>query len=95
MSGNVKLKFCRLIIFLADMKSLIQQLENSKYSTIVYVFSNSLKMGDENLIKDAESQRHGDFLGYCDVIAAELSLLYGKNIIFWPCPKMKVSEKVI
>lgn len=74
------------------MRSLIQQLENSKYSTIVYVFSNNSKISDD---KDAENQRFGDFFGYCDVISTEFSMLYNKNIIFWPCPKMKVSRKII
>lgn len=77
------------------MKTLIQQLENSKYSTIVYVFNNSSKVGDDISMENAEGQRFGDFFGYCDVIATEFSQLYNKNIIFWPCPKMKVSEKNI
>lgn len=72
------------------MRSLILQLENSKFSTFVYVFSNSSKSGDD---KDSEGQRFSSFSGYCDVIASELSILYNKNIIFWPCPKMKVSKK--
>lgn len=76
------------------MRTLIQQLENSKYSTIVYVFNNSTKANDEVIVKDEESQRFGDFFGYCDIVASEFSALYHKNIIFWPCPKMKVSEVV-
>ena len=74
------------------MRSLIQQLENVKYSTVIYVFSNSSKKADEDFIKDADaSQRIGDFFSYCELLSSELSILYNKNIIFWPCPKMKVS----
>lgn len=76
------------------MRSLIQQLENSKYSTIVYVLSHSSKTEDDSQVKDVESQRLGEFSGYCDVIASEFSILYNKNIIFWPCSKMKVSLKL-
>jgi hypothetical protein len=74
------------------MRSLIQHLENIKYSTIIYVFSNGSRKVEENAVKEPESpQRLGDFFGYCEVLSSELSLLYNKNIIFWPCPKMKVS----
>ena len=75
------------------MKSLIQQLENTKYSTIVYVLSHNSKLGEDNQIKEGESQQTGDISGYCDVMASELSILYNKNIIFWPCSNMKVSRK--
>lgn len=84
------LKFLTLDTF-SDMRSLIQQLENSKYSTILYVFSNSSRIEDDNQQPAGESPRFGDFFGYCDIIASQLSSLYNKNIVFWPCPNMKVS----
>lgn len=85
--------FNKFSLFITDMRSLIQQLESMKYSTIIYVFSNSSKKVEENLVKEPEiPQRLGDFFGYCEVLSSELSILYNKNIIFWPCPKMKVSS---
>lgn len=77
------------------MRSLIQQLENAKYSTIIYVFGNNSRRSDENLLKaDDKPQRLGDFFGYCDVLSSELSIIYNKSIIFWPCPKVRVSSYI-
>jgi hypothetical protein len=54
------------------------------------MFSNNSNLEDGN--KDVENQQNlGDFYGYCDILATKFSVLYNKNIIFWPCPKMKVS----
>lgn len=75
------------------MRSLIQQLENSKYSTILYVFSNNSRAEDEAQPASSDGHRLDDFFGFCDVVASQLSSLYNKNIILWPCPKMKVSVK--
>lgn len=77
------------------MRSLVQQLERTEYSTIVYMFSNSSTMSDWAAINDTlhiDSQRLENFNGFCDVLATELSSLYRKNIVFWPCPTMMVSE---
>lgn len=74
------------------MKFLIQQLENTKYATIVYVLNHNSKLGDDNQINDVEGQQLGDISGYCDVIASQFSMLYNKTIIFWPCSNMKVSK---
>jgi hypothetical protein len=76
-----------------DMTSIIKQLENSKYSTVLYVLGNSLQIDDDNQLPEyGGDQRFSDISENCDVIAAEYSSLYSKNIIFWPCPKLKVSE---
>lgn len=29
--------------------------------------------------------------GFCDTISTQYTELYNKNVLFWPCPKMKVS----
>lgn len=89
---------CYLLLFrlFSDMRSLIQQLESSEYSTIVYMFSNSSISSDDlstiNDSFDIGNLRTENFYGFCDVIASELSSLYQKNIIFWPCPRMMVSS---
>jgi hypothetical protein len=82
-----------VFFLVSDMRSLIQQLENSKYSTILYVFSNNSRAEDEAQPASSDGHRLGDFFGFCDVVASQLSSLYNKNIILWPCPKMKVSVK--
>ena len=92
--------------YFSDLRSLIQQLENSKYSTIIYVLANgtssitnSQQEENANIVRDYVKGRvpkifSYDFSGYCDVVSKEFGLLYNKNIIFWPCPKMKVSNLI-
>lgn len=29
--------------------------------------------------------------GFCDIVSVQYSILYNKNVLFWPCPQMKVS----
>jgi len=89
-SFDVHLSNLSFFLSFSDLKSLIQHLENSKYSTIVYVLSNGTKT-DQDSIATRNQTFSDDFTGYCDIIATDLSLLYNKNVIFWPCPKMKVS----
>ncbi|XP_058454547.1 uncharacterized protein LOC131432350 isoform X2 [Malaya genurostris] len=35
------------------------------------------------------------FIGYCDSLSTHLSVLYGKTVLFWPCPRMKKTEKFV
>ncbi|KAG5680911.1 hypothetical protein PVAND_010389 [Polypedilum vanderplanki] len=74
-----------------DLRTFMKYLENSNYSTIIYALNNRSKLiNNDNEIKKSSSLNHlHDISGYCDVISTELSNFYNKNIIFWPCPKMK------
>lgn len=76
-------------------------MESSKYSTIINVWYNgsSKESHHDNKLNDLPylqetTNHHNGISGYCDVMSSELASLYNKNIIFWPCPKMKVSIKV-
>lgn len=55
----------------------MKYLENTNYSTLIYVLSN-------NNTRDA---------GYCDM-AEHLSEAFNKDVLFWPCPRMKVINKI-
>lgn len=38
------------------------------------------------------SDEGDSFIGYCDSLSTHLSAIYRKSVLFWPCPRMKVSE---
>lgn len=61
--------------FFLGISTLIKRLDALNYSTIFYIFDESMSR---------------DFDGDCDM-AERLSVAYHKRIIFWPCPQMKVS----
>lgn len=88
-------KYFKDFYFLADLKSLIYHLENSNYSTLIYVLSSESidepinVNGGNNRI--SHTSQHNDLMGYCDVIATEFSAIYKRNVVFWPCPGMRVS----
>lgn len=62
--------------FFPGISTLIKRLDALNYSTIFYIFDESVSR---------------DFDGDCDM-AKRLSAAYHKRIIFWPCPQMKVSR---
>lgn len=33
--------------------------------------------------------------GFCNTISSQYTELYKKNVLFWPCPNMKVSFKLL
>ncbi|XP_053671502.1 uncharacterized protein LOC128721742 [Anopheles nili] len=35
------------------------------------------------------------FIGYCDSLSTHLTTVYRKSVLFWPCPRMKATEKFI
>ncbi|KFB52707.1 hypothetical protein ZHAS_00020981 [Anopheles sinensis] len=37
------------------------------------------------------SDESDSFIGYCDSLSTHLSAVYRKPVLFWPCPRMKVS----
>lgn len=84
--------FCQF----SDLSTLIHHLEHSNYSTLIYVLSSSPsideRISDETYqISYTSQHKRNDMTGYCDVIASEFSAIYKRNVIFWPCPAMKVS----
>lgn len=79
----------------SDLSTLIHHLETSNYSTLIYVLSSTSideAISDERYqISYTSQHKWNDMTGYCDVIASEFSAIYKRNVIFWPCPAMKVS----
>lgn len=63
-------------LFFPGISTLIKRLDGLNYSTIFYIFDESMSR---------------DFDGDCDM-AERLSVAYHKRIILWPCPQMKVSR---
>ncbi|XP_049284284.1 uncharacterized protein LOC125764274 [Anopheles funestus] len=41
------------------------------------------------------SDESDSFIGYCDSLSTHLSTVYRKLVLFWPCPRMKATEKFI
>uniref|UniRef100_A0A499FT77 Guanylate cyclase n=1 Tax=Anopheles arabiensis TaxID=7173 RepID=A0A499FT77_ANOAR len=41
------------------------------------------------------SDEGDSFIGYCDSLSTHLSAIYRKSVLFWPCPRMKATEKFI
>lgn len=83
-SSNALIKFS-----LTDIRTLIHHLEHSNFSTLIYVLSNGSREASNSDNPVIDTSRYVS--SYCDVISSELSSLYQRNIIFWPCPRMKVS----
>lgn len=64
------------LVLFTGLSTLVKRLDALNYSTVYYMF-------DGNNIRDFGSN--------CDM-AHQLSMAYAKQIIFWPCPQMKVSN---
>lgn len=64
-----------LFIYFSGISTLITRLDALNYSTVYYML-------DENIVRDLGNN--------CDM-SEQLSAAFHKQIIFWPCPQMKVS----
>lgn len=64
-----------LFIYFSGISTLITRLNALNYSTVYYML-------DENIVRD---------LGNNCEMSEQLSAAFHKQIIFWPCPQMKVS----
>ncbi|XP_058817392.1 uncharacterized protein LOC131680700 [Topomyia yanbarensis] len=62
-----------------DMVSFERWLSDPSISTVLYT------------VHDGSDS----FIGYCDSLSTHLSVLYGKTVLFWPCPRMKKTEKFV
>ncbi|XP_053691117.1 uncharacterized protein LOC128739646 [Sabethes cyaneus] len=63
-----------------DMVSFDRWLSDPFVSTVLYT---------------APYDGNDSFIGYCDSLSTHLSGLYRKTVLFWPCPRMKQTEKFI
>ncbi|XP_055549129.1 uncharacterized protein LOC129732346 [Wyeomyia smithii] len=63
-----------------DMVSFDRWLSDPFVSTVLYT---------------APHDGNDSFIGYCDSLSKHLSELYRKTVLFWPCPRMKQTEKFI
>ncbi|XP_055605220.1 uncharacterized protein LOC129753421 [Uranotaenia lowii] len=99
--GHEQDESCRRVRFVSweGMASFERWLSDPLISTVIlYSTTTTEAAGDAD--GDGQGQptaRLGSSgpIGYCDSLSTHLSSLYGKTVLFWPCPRMKQTEKFV